>query len=224
VAITPDNALDFEWCDSEAGFNWSRLISRIPEPEFVITDGNPGALQAIKNHWKQAKIQRCVFHLFLFVHSKLSMHPRTQAGIELLDLTKMMHHIRYSDRAIDWCSQLIAWEKRWHEFLNERTVSEVFKTPTGRPRRWYTHRNLRAAYRHLKKAMDDDQIFCYIGNNIPNTSNSIEGGINARMKELRRCHRGISLEHEKIMFGWYLISKSELGTQNLIKKSTQSAP
>jgi hypothetical protein len=65
------------------------------------------------------------------------------------------------------------------------------------------------------------QIFAHIGNDIPNTNNKIEGGINARLKELRRCHRGVSIEHEKKLFDWVLWSKSEdPKLKNLIKNHT----
>jgi hypothetical protein len=224
IARSPEYTVDFTWAGYESKYSWERLISRIPEPKFVITDGNPGALSAIQKYWPNARIQRCTFHLFLFVRAKLSLKPKTQAGKELLDLSKMMHHIRYPDRAIDWCNQLYAWRKRWDEFLNEVTISETAKTATGRRKRWYTHRNLRAAYKHLENAVKDDQIFCYIGEDIPNTTNYMEGGINARLKELRRCHRGISIECERKLFGWYLVSRSENGIKDLIKKSTQNAP
>jgi len=51
---------------------------------------------------------------------------------------------------------------------------------------------------------------------IPNNSNCLEGGINSPLKNLLRCHRGISLEHQKRMLEWYLLALSRTSINNFI--------
>jgi hypothetical protein len=214
----------FEWVESESEHNWSKLISHIKCPKIAIVDGNPGLLASVNRHWKDARIQRCSFHMFSFIRQKLSLNPKTDAGKELLCLSKMMFHITKLDRALDWINEVIKWGKRWSSFLNEKTISQTSFTPTGRPRKWYTHKKLRAAHKHILNAIINDQIFTYLFEDIPNTTNKMEGGVNARLKELRRCHRGISLDHEKRLFEWYLWSRSECSKLPKIdQKSTQNA-
>jgi hypothetical protein len=211
----------FEWALSESEEDWSRLISKIPEPHFAVIDGNPGCLKAISKYWKNTQIQRCLFHVFQFVRSKLSLKPKTDAARELLTLSKQLFHIANPQMAIYWRIKLFEWGKRNNTLLNERTISQTSKTPTGRPKKWFTHRNLRAAYSHLINIANDEVAFTYLGNNIPNTNNHVEGGVNSRLSELRRSHRDISEENEMKLWGWYLVSRCEFVLTDLIKKSTQ---
>jgi len=107
------------------------------------------------------------------------------------------------------------------DLLNEKTYVEPNKNTKYKRTWFYTHKNLRAAFRHIKNAFDNQQLFQFIDGKIPSTNNYLEGGINARLKELRRCHRGISVEHQKRIFDWYLLSRTREGIGDFIKKSTR---
>ena len=60
----------------------------------------------------------------------------------------------------------------------------------------------------IKKTYRQDRLFLYLKHDIPNTTNYVEGGINSRLKELIRCHRGLDLSKQKKICEWYLASRS----------------
>ncbi|MGJ4102565.1 IS1249 family transposase, partial [Corynebacterium macclintockiae] len=46
--------------------------------------------------------------------------------------------------------------------------------------------------------------------NLAATTNSLEGGINAPIKELARRHRGLSLPHQRTVMDWWLYLHTEV--------------
>ena len=76
-------------------FSWLWIIKQLKkfsknfnEPEYVVCDGENGLIKAIKSIWFNTKIQRCLFHVWMNVRQKLTLNPETQAGQELLYLTR----------------------------------------------------------------------------------------------------------------------------------------
>ena len=94
-----------------------------------------------------------------------------------------------------------------YSFLGERTYSS---SPLSR-RKWsYTHRRVRSAYRQIADLLEKDQLFAYITHpelNLPRTTNDIEGGINARLSELLRAHRGMTPQRQRQIVNVFLSSK-----------------
>jgi len=80
-----------------------------------------------------------------------------------------------------------------------------------------THHKLFSVRNMIIKLQKKNMLFLFLGHSIPNNSNYLEGGINSPLKNLKRCHRGISLEHEKRMWEWYLLSRSNLSINDFIK-------
>jgi len=68
----------------------------------------------------------------------------------------------------------------------------------------------------IRKLQKNNMLFLFIENAIPNNSNHLEGGINSPLKNLLRCHRGISSEHQMRMFEWYLLSRSNTSINDFI--------
>jgi len=74
--------------------------------------------------------------------------------------------------------------QEFKDFLNERNDKNQ-----------YQHRQLRSALFGIKLALP--YLFTYQDfpeQNIPNTTNSIDGGINTKLKDLVRRHRGMKVE------------------------------
>lgn len=74
---------------------------------------------------------------------------------------------------------------------------------------WYTHERLRRAYRLLAKLAQREHLFAYLapehdGLNIASTTNRIEGGINAGLRDLLRRHRGMPEHHQCRAVEWWL--------------------
>lgn len=177
-------------------------------PEFVVCDAQRGLLKAICEVWPRVKTQRCLIHVVRQSCIWLTQHPQTRAGRELLVLVKGLVAIQTKRQKRRWVRKFHKWFKRHNTFLKERSYG-----PSGKW--WYTHRKLRGTRSLLKNAIPD--LFRFVtDHSIPKTSNHVEGGLNARLKELFRCHRGCSLQRKLILAAWYLaLRQGQKPTRNV---------
>ncbi|MBS5918641.1 MAG: transposase, partial [Varibaculum cambriense] len=63
TAVNNGKVLAWQWCNQENKTAYKQLLKRLPEPLMVITDGQAGALSAIKDQWPNTRIQRCLVHI-----------------------------------------------------------------------------------------------------------------------------------------------------------------
>jgi len=214
IVRTLEGVLGWQFSPWESSEEWKRLIYEIPAPKIVVVDGQKGVLRAISICWPETKVQRCHFHAWMNVRSKLTLHPKTQAGVELLTIARtLLRGVTTLKQRDEWIQQLYAFGERYDKVLKERTYGSI--NPFGCRRWWYTHRNLRSAYRQLVKLVEDKQLFTYLeivvtdmdtGEPvaIPRTTNHVEGGINSRLRDLMKLHRGLPIERQIRLVDWYL--------------------
>jgi transposase-like protein len=165
-------------------------------PEIIICDGQKGLLKAAGTVFPSTRIQRCMTHVIRYAKGRLTQHPKMKAGQELLVLVNQLSSIQTLRQKRRWILAFRRWKRRHATFMKEKTVS-----PSGKW--WYTHRMLRGIRTLLENATPD--LFRFIRYpKVPKTSNRVEGGLNARCKELIRCHRGTSLKGKLILCCWYL--------------------
>ena len=216
IARTPEYVVAWCWAPYEAGTTWDKLLHQLPAPVVVVCDGQKGILVSIPRSWPSARIQRCHFHVWQNVRSKLTLFPQTEAGRQLLLLAKiLLKGLHTVEDAEHWKAKLVAWEQVHGDFIRERTVNP---NPKPGQRKWrYTHERLRSAYRQLTKLVKDNQLFTYLDNSllqqtnqpIPRTTNHVEGGINSQLRTKLKLHRGMSEEHQRRLVEWYLYSRTE---------------
>ncbi len=212
IARTPTAVIAWQWVGWESGNTWSLLLGRLPAPLVIVCDGQKGVLLAIVRCWPKTRIQRCVFHVWQNIRVKLTLHPQTIAGQELLQLTRDLWQVKTSQQSLEWQQRLQAWQEQYGSFIRERTY---FASPTSGHRRWwYTHRGLRSAYKQLEKLVQTNQLFTYLDTAlttepIPRTTNYVEGGINSQLRTKLKLHRGMSEEHQRRLVEWYLYSRTE---------------
>lgn len=216
IARTPTYVVAWHWVPYEASTTWSELLAQLPTPAAAVCDGQKGVLLAIARCWPTTRVQRCHFHVWQNVRTKLTLHPQTLAGAELLALTKaLLKGLATNAQASQWCAGLKAWEQTSRAFIRERTVNA---DPKPGQRKWrYTHERLRSAYRQLVKLLKDDQLFTYLDEAllkqtqepIPRTTNHVEGGINSQLRTKLKLHRGMSEEHQRRLVEWYLYGRTE---------------
>jgi hypothetical protein len=219
VARNEKHTVAYHWANSENKESYRQLFKQIKPPQFVIIDGNKSCINAIKSLHSDIKIQRCLFHIFSFIRQKLSLHPKTECGIELLGLAKYLFKVKTRTDAENWIRDYILWEHKYWDFLSQKSYSDDKKSS------WYTHKNIRSCRFHIRSVLKSKSLFRYIQYCLPITNNYIEGGINARLKELKRCHRGLNLSKQKRMFEWYAWRRSENPDleklfENWVKKNT----
>jgi len=172
------------------------LAEREADPEFVVCDGRKGLLKAIRAVWPTSRIQRCVIHVHRQAMAWLTRNPQAEAGWEVRRLVSALLLVRTTDDRDEWLGRLQSWEMRHSGFLRERIFGDG-------GRWWYTHRRLRAVRSLLRNAAPN--LFRYVDDpGVPRTSNHVEGGLNARLKELRHSHRGVTRRQHMALASWYL--------------------
>ncbi|QQU99117.1 IS1249 family transposase [Corynebacterium amycolatum] len=216
VAATIDHVIAWHWCKHETTRDYQLLLERIEAPLIAVIDGGQGAYSAIKKCWPTTKIQRCLVHAQRTVRRHTTSNPRTDAGKTLYRLALKLTRITDLDQASTWVAHLHEFDHTYREWMNEKTT---IKDPaTGAYTKVYTHQRVRAAYQSLLSLHRRDLLFTYLQpppttidpDNLAATTNSLEGGINAPIKELARRHRGLSLPHQRTVMDWWLYLHTEV--------------
>lgn len=191
IARSDEYVLSWHLARSETSSAYKRLLCNIAPPEVVVTDGGSGFAKAVKQVWPQTQIQRCLFHVFCQVKRYTTSRPKLLAGVELYSLAKDLMHIETLYQADLWVERFMNWCDFWSDFLEEKT-----RTERGLE---YTHDRLRKARRSIVTVLNKGVLFTYltpeltIEGPLPSTNNRIEGGTNAKIREMLRNHRGMSM-------------------------------
>lgn len=189
----------------ESYFGWRDIFLELKmqgvEPEVIVCDGQKGLIKAIHEVWPQTIIQRCVIHISRQAKKWLTQNPRTEAGQELRLIVKKLTDIQTETEKNIWLKSFDDWQKKYNDFLKEKT-----RHPILEKRWWYTHKKLRAVRSLLKNSLNN--LFIYLDDpRVPKTSNDVEGGINSRIKDLLRIHRGLIPRHQQVLTSWYLAKR-----------------
>ena len=208
IARTIKYVIIWVWVPYESSEYWIHLFRLLPQPKYVVCDGQKGLLKALAICWSDVTIQRCRFHAWLNIKTKLTLNPESKAARELLQLTRDLLHIQTRRQARHWKHQLKYWYAKHNKFIDERTVKY---NPKRGERRWrYTHERLRSAYKQLYKITDDLLRSSYrISPELPHNTNHIEGGINSQIRTKLKLHRGMPQAHQMRLVDWYLFSRIE---------------
>ncbi|GAB2904901.1 IS1249 family transposase [Neomicrococcus lactis] len=230
IAIAGEHVIGYQWCDTEKRVAWEQLLTRFPAPDLVVIDGGSGLASALKHCWPETPVQRCLVHIQRNVRVLITMRPRTTAGRELRAISLALTRITSQDQARAWLLALNQWHGKHHQMLNEKTYRSHHRgslPQSVRPhqRWWFTHDRLRKAYQLLERASQQEVLFTYLkdehrSRNASSTTNRIEGGINAQLRNLLRNHRGLTPEHAKRAVEWFLYKHSQnpAPAHQLIKK------
>ncbi len=168
--------------------------------ESVTCDGAANIIKAVREVCPKTIIQRCTFHIAHEIGLWLTKKPKSDAGKELLYLSKLLSGVQNSEDAQLWIRAFIDWHYKYEDFINEIREDEA----TGRW--WYKHKLLHRSTTHIKRALP--YMFSYTRyTNVPKTSNSIESFF-GHLKDHLRLHRGLSDEHFKDFVKWYLFLHS----------------
>lgn len=180
-------------------------------PHCVVCDGQKGLLKAIHAVWPETLIQRCLVHVVRQAKAWLTQHPKTPAGQALLARVRTLFAVRTKRQRRRWLRAYRSWRRRYEGFLKQRSTH-----PTEPKRWWYTHRKLRAVHSLIRNSLPD--LFTYTRYPmIPRTSNHVEGGINSRLKDLFRHHRGLSPDRKIVLTAWYLaVRQGQKPTRNFL--------
>lgn len=186
-------ALYYQWIGHERKQDYIDAINSIENNGYkiqaLVLDGGVGLEISKQRH----HVQMCQYHFIAIIRRKLTLRPKLQASVELLDLALS---VTKTSKA-KFSEGLIAWHNRWNDFLKEKTINPLTN-------RWqYTHRALRSAAQTFKEKLpflftfEDYPELC-----IPNTNNAIEGFFTALKSSLRN-HNGMTLANkERLVCGF----------------------
>lgn len=144
-------------------------------------------------------VQICQFHQIKTITTKLTRKPKLEASKEL---RKISLSLTDSNEKV-FTQELISWHNKWKDFLNEKTTS----LETGR--KHYTHKKLRSAYNSLNRNLP--YLFTYLKYpefKIPNTTNSLDGGVFSHLKKLLKNHNGLRAEFREKLVDDFLNRKN----------------
>lgn len=174
----------------------SGLLGTENLPSGAISDWNSGGVAGVASHFGHIPHQRCLIHVLRTLKRLL---PKHSPMIETKKLRSIARETIHLDGEIDvwnWQSKLIDWNNAYGELLTIKT-----KGAGTKKKWWYTHGNLRRAWRLLTK--DQDHFFVYLDHPlIPTTNNSLEG-VNSQFKQKLGDHRGMKHPQQVSFAFWY---------------------
>ena len=201
IACTKKHVLAWHLAETECTSAWAALMMRMPAPVMAVPDGAPGFAKAARAVWPATRIQRCTFHAFCQVRRCTTSRPKLDAGVELYSLARRLPKAKDADAAATWLADYAGWCAKWERFLREFTLKDG--------RKQYVHERLRKARRALNKLVQTGELFTFVemskerGGAWDSTNNMIEGGVNARLREMLRMHRGLTtIRRIKAIFWW----------------------
>lgn len=217
MACTKEHVVAWHLAQSECAEAWAALMMRMPAPVMAVTDGAPGFAKAARAIWPATRIQRCVFHAFCQVRRCTTSRPKLDCGIELYGIARRLLKAKDADSAAAWLADYAGWCAKWDRFLREFTLKDG--------RRQYVHERLRKARHGLSKLVRSGELFTFVemaeerDGLWDSTNNMIEGGVNARLREMLRVHRGLStIRRIKAIFWWcYLHTEKPLPPAEILR-------
>lgn len=156
------------------------------------TDGKKGLVMAHRLLFPDAGHQRCLVHIRMKVQTLLTGNPKLPGGKDLLKLSARLTGIADTDEAQIWWADFCFWQDQYQSVLAARTHR-------GKSW-WYTHRNLRYAWKHILNAADSLFVFLAYPDSVSHT-NHLEGLFGQRKPALAR-HRGLSRKRVASAMFW----------------------
>lgn len=196
------NIIYWDWVERETYRNYLFCFVKLKELGYVVksvtSDKHGSLVGAVKTVFPEIPHQYCLVHIQRRCQTLLTKKPDTKEGQALLRLVKIINSIRSeSDEAV-FRKWLENYELEHKAFLNQKTSG---KTPSGTSTWWYTHRNVRHAFRHLKTSLD--HMFCYLkDSDIPKDTNGLEAEF-THLKTKLNMHRGLSRKRQASFVSWY---------------------
>lgn len=207
IAIAAGHVIGWYVARSETSAAWGHLMARIAPPLAVVVDGGGGVLKALRVHWPDAKVQRCLFHVCMNITHLTGLRPRLEAGKQLRRLAVALSRVTDADSAAAWLVSYNRWEQEHAGFLDEKsryadgTIAE-------------THQRLVKARNMIRRRIRENHLFTFLqppegcGTPIPATNNLIESW-NCRIRDMLRHHRGLSLMRRIEAICWWCHQHAE---------------
>jgi len=169
----------------------------------VTSDKHGSFLSAVKTRYPNIHHQHCLVHIQMRCKTLLTLHPETQAGIKLLEISRHLNQIKTIEEKQVFLNWFKLFGEEYKEILTSRTYN---KDPNSNKKWWYTHKNLRLAFNAVKSSLNN--MFFYLeDSSIPKDTNGLEAEF-THLKQKLNMHRGLSRERRENFVAWYWYLKS----------------
>jgi len=162
----------------------------------AVIDGKRGLIKAFVG----IRVQICHFHQIATIKRYLTNNPKLEASIELLAISKRLT----TTNEIKFKAALDAWHISHKDFLGEKSLN--IKSGKLTP----THTKLLSAYKSLTTNLP--YLFTYKNYKelkIPNTTNSLDGGVFSHLKKLVKLHQGLAMKRKVKLIDEFLSRYNE---------------
>lgn len=202
------NLIYWSFVRRENFFNYVYDLAQIKKLGYIVigvtSDWHGSLVSAVNNAFKgEVPHQRCLVHTQRLCESLLTKNPKTRAGINLLELVKQLNQVRNHYEADLWTNRLTFWERDYGYLTTERTYD--FKEDGSRTW-WYTHKNLRRAFRTLKITLNHFFLYLDYGG-LDKDTNGLESEF-SHLKQKINMHRGLTRERKIKAVYWFCHFKS----------------
>lgn len=133
------------------------------------------------------------------------MHPKTEAGIELLNIGKKLLSVKTFEESIIWKQLFCKWKETYYEYVVQKSRNDDDE--------WFTHARLRSCAYQLMKLIISGELFNFLKDEtkiVNRTNNPIKGGINSPLRSLLNNHRGMRFKNQQKLIEIYLLKRSEI--------------
>ncbi len=180
------------------------MFSELRELGYIVkgitSDWHGSLTGAVKYTYKETILhQRCLVHTQRRCKSLLTQNPKSCAGKQLLEMITFLNKItnKYEKKIfLKWFERL---QEKYHSYLKKRTYDVK---EDGSKTWWYTHKNVRAAYRVISSSTN--HLFCYFDDdNLDKDTNGIESEF-SHLKQKINMHRGLRRRRKIAAIYWYI--------------------
>ena len=152
-------------------------------------DGHLKVMEAIKEVWPKATIQRCLYHIQHQGPQWLRTYPKTQAGKDLRQLLLTLCTIHSLKDRNNFRFAYRNWLNTYQSFVKSMPWTNI------------AFKDLKRTMGLINNALPD--MFHYLKDkDIPATTNSLES-FYSRLKSDYRRHRGLSQKNKISYLKWY---------------------
>jgi len=175
----------------------TRLLGK-QKPKAAVSDWKGAIVSAVNGHFGSIPHQRCLTHVTRQAKKLLPKRSPFACTLQLRQIATDLTVLENQQDIANWFVKLGLWHDRHGYMLREKTIGE------GTERKWwYTHGNLRRAWRLLTH--DTEPFFQHVTRKLlPHSNNSLEGTFSQAVNKLID-HRGMKLVQQISFLSWYFV-------------------
>jgi hypothetical protein len=167
-------------------------------PIGAVSDWKGSIVSSVASYFGNIPHQRCLAHVDRDAKRLLPLHSPFAATLELRRIASLLMLVEKQTDVPVWNAYLTRWEKQYGQMLKQKTIAPQSQTRSW----WYTHGNLRRAWRLLTH--ETNPFFVFLTNPlVPKTNNALEG-VNSNLKQKLGDHRGMSVTRQAAFLSWYM--------------------